>query len=222
MSGICSEHQHHQPGCERCGADTPAAPHDSVERLPGYGFSSPGMYGNYWQAKNAAGSVCAKGMPRLWTRIWTRVVYSWRWEKLTHTPRGKSDLLPCPFCNKQSELRKINMLGPQYYAVWCADRDSCGGTGPMADTPAHAIKVWNTRASGWRPEPADALRVLRDAMQKDYMYAWSWHCNIAMTAIDAGAPAKEANERAADFMHRAFDVRTDHDPGTDLQEVSDE
>jgi hypothetical protein len=60
--------------------------------------------------------------------------------------------------------------------------------------------------------PKGALEVLSKAMQSDYDYAWSWHCNVAVSAIDAGAPHKEANERAADFMFRAFGVRTDHSP----------
>ena len=60
--------------------------------------------------------------------------------------------------------------------------------------------------------PAEAMAVLSAAMQEDYGYAWSWHCNIAMTAQDAGAPHKEANERAAVFMHCAFGVDTSVPP----------
>ena len=37
-------------------------------------------------------------------------------------------------------------------------------------------------------------------------FAWSWHCNLAMMAFDAGAPHREANERAADFMRGVFDI----------------
>jgi hypothetical protein len=53
---------------------------------------------------------------------------------------------------------------------------------------------------------AEALETLSKAMQNDLDFAWSWHCNIAMTAQDSGAPHKEANERTADFMARAFGV----------------
>lgn len=45
------------------------------------------------------------------------------------------------------------------------------------------------------------------ALQADFAWAWSWHCNLAMLAQDAGAPHREANERAADFMERAFGVK---------------
>jgi hypothetical protein len=45
-------------------------------------------------------------------------------------------------------------------------------------------------------------------MRTDPDYAWTWHCNIAMVAQDAGAPHKEANIRAGDFMNMLFGVRT--------------
>ena len=57
-----------------------------------------------------------------------------------------------------------------------------------------------------------ALKDLSIAMQIDPGLAWAWHCNIAMVAQDAGAPHKGANERAADFMRRAFDVDTTKPP----------
>lgn len=57
-----------------------------------------------------------------------------------------------------------------------------------------------------------ALKELSFAMQIDPELAWSWHCNIAMVAQDAGALHKEANERTADFMRRAFDVDTTKPP----------
>lgn len=51
-----------------------------------------------------------------------------------------------------------------------------------------------------------ALKILSRSMNKDLDYAWTWHCNIAMAAQDAGAPHKEANIRARDFMNLAFGV----------------
>lgn len=53
-----------------------------------------------------------------------------------------------------------------------------------------------------------AMDILRRAMAKDEMYAWSWHCNLACMAMDAGASPISANERAASFMMTAFDVDT--------------
>lgn len=54
--------------------------------------------------------------------------------------------------------------------------------------------------------PKIALDALNIAMIKDNSYAWSWHCNLAMMAYDAGAPHKESNERAASFMRILFDI----------------
>jgi hypothetical protein len=56
--------------------------------------------------------------------------------------------------------------------------------------------------------PAEALTVIHDAFVADPNYAWSWHCNIAMAAVDAGAPHQAANERVADFMSHAFKFDT--------------
>jgi hypothetical protein len=52
----------------------------------------------------------------------------------------------------------------------------------------------------------DAIMTLGEAMRKDSDFAWTWHCNVAMAAADAGAPVRQANERAADFMRNAFGV----------------
>jgi hypothetical protein len=60
--------------------------------------------------------------------------------------------------------------------------------------------------------PKQAIAALTKAMKEDYGYAWAWHCNIAMAAIDAGAPHKEANERAAGFMRTLFGVDTTREP----------
>jgi Zn-finger protein len=54
----------------------------------------------------------------------------------------------------------------------------------------------------------EALDTLRKAMEEDPEYAWTWHCNLAIMAVDAGAPHKEANERAGDFMKHLFGVNT--------------
>jgi hypothetical protein len=52
----------------------------------------------------------------------------------------------------------------------------------------------------------DALNAIQFYLKENQDLAWSWHCNIAMTAVDAGAPHLEANKRTADFMRRAFGV----------------
>lgn len=52
----------------------------------------------------------------------------------------------------------------------------------------------------------EALDTLRVAMCTDSNLAWSWHCNVYTVAYDAGASRRESNERAADFMKRAFNV----------------
>ena len=51
-----------------------------------------------------------------------------------------------------------------------------------------------------------AMNTLRNAMNKDHDYAWGWHCNMAVMAMDAGAEHNVANDGAARFMKLAFDI----------------
>jgi len=53
-----------------------------------------------------------------------------------------------------------------------------------------------------------AFADLKNSMQKDHSYAWSWHCNIAMSAFDEGVDHSTANKIAARFMKLCFDVDT--------------
>lgn len=73
------------------------------------------------------------------------------------------------------------------------DSFSCGRSGgvPLYLHPATA---------------AEAMDVLRKAMREDSSYAWSWQCNVAMAAVDAGATHRQANVHAAQFMRNAFGV----------------
>ena len=54
----------------------------------------------------------------------------------------------------------------------------------------------------------EAMDHLRQAMKDDPSYAWTWHCNIACLLLDEDVPHDRANDRASDFMKRAFDVET--------------
>lgn len=56
----------------------------------------------------------------------------------------------------------------------------------------------------------EAMDHLKQAINEDRSYAWSWHCNIAVPFQDAGASFAQANEGAARVMQHFFnvDVRT--------------
>ena len=54
----------------------------------------------------------------------------------------------------------------------------------------------------------DAFNVVRKAIQMDNGYAWSWHCNIAVSSMDEGLDHRAANRAAARFMFTCFDVDT--------------
>lgn len=52
-----------------------------------------------------------------------------------------------------------------------------------------------------------AMAVIAKAVHEDQDYAWSWLCNLAMMAQDAGATNAEANKRAANFLYNIFGYR---------------
>jgi hypothetical protein len=45
-----------------------------------------------------------------------------------------------------------------------------------------------------------AMAVVREALQADPDYAWTWHCNVAMASQDEGLDHYRANKAAARFM----------------------
>lgn len=55
---------------------------------------------------------------------------------------------------------------------------------------------------------ADAYDRLKQAMQDDSIYAWGWHCNVAVASQDEGMEFMASNRAAARFMFNAFGVDT--------------
>lgn len=53
-----------------------------------------------------------------------------------------------------------------------------------------------------------AMDIIRGAMQEDFAYAWSWHCNVAMAFVDEGGNWIAANRAAGRFMKNAFYIDT--------------
>ncbi len=74
---------------------------------------------------------------------------------------------------------------------------------------------WPSRCSAVRPcaSPCgEALSIIKSAMRDDPGYAWSWHCNVAVSMMDEGVPHAAANAAAARFMRLAFDMDTSKAP----------
>jgi hypothetical protein len=73
---------------------------------------------------------------------------------------------------------------------------------------------WPARcAPGGSASPCgEALNILKSGMRDEPGYAWSWHCNVAVSMMDEGAPHDAANAAAARFMRLAFDVDTTKAP----------
>jgi len=58
---------------------------------------------------------------------------------------------------------------------------------------------------------SNAFDIIKDKLQKDFMYAWGWHCNIAVCSQDEGMDHVSSNKAAARFMKICFDVDTTQD-----------
>ncbi len=55
---------------------------------------------------------------------------------------------------------------------------------------------------------SEAVKTLSEAFKVDMHFAWTWHCNIAMSYVDEGGTSETANSAAARFMKLAFGVDT--------------
>jgi len=53
-----------------------------------------------------------------------------------------------------------------------------------------------------------AVKTLSNAMKKDYYFAWTWHCAMAMAVYDEGLANASANKAAERFMSNVFGVDT--------------
>lgn len=78
---------------------------------------------------------------------------------------------------------------------------------------AFAARMDELALEGFRPEIspsgiATAMSEVIEALLTEPDYAWSWHCNVAMAAVDAGVPHKTANEAAARFLMTLAGVDT--------------
>jgi len=70
----------------------------------------------------------------------------------------------------------------------------------------NAISKFPEPKAPTQQETATAFRVLQYSLMIDASYAWSWHCNIAMTSVDEGMDHAAANRAAARFMKNCFDI----------------
>jgi hypothetical protein len=82
------------------------------------------------------------------------------------------------------------------------------GAGTEQDTEAGSVLHSPNQGSAISKYVPAAFDVVRRGMQSDTDYAWSWHCNLAMSMVDAGCDHKIANEGAVRFMRTCFDVDT--------------
>lgn len=56
---------------------------------------------------------------------------------------------------------------------------------------------------------ADAIHTLEDAVRSDPQYAWSWQCNLAMSAVDEGVDPVTAHKIADRFMYLLFRMKAE-------------
>ena len=80
--------------------------------------------------------------------------------------------------------------------------------------PSLGTKLYTTPPQRKEPEqepvPA-AMKTVIEAMQQDPDYAWGWHCNIAMSFVDAGGDHYTGNQGAARFMRTLANVEPAHE-----------
>ena len=68
----------------------------------------------------------------------------------------------------------------------------------------------------------ESMATVSKAIRNDPDYAWSWHCNIAVAAMDEGVDRLTANKLAARFLMILTGVDTTKNPFFPQEEVEPE
>ena len=68
----------------------------------------------------------------------------------------------------------------------------------------------------------ESMATVTNAIRNDPGYAWSWHCNIAMAAMDEGVNHMAANKLAARFLMILTGVDTTKNPAFPKEPVDSE
>lgn len=68
----------------------------------------------------------------------------------------------------------------------------------------------------------ESMATVSKAIRNDPSYAWSWHCNIAMAAVDEGVDHMTANKLAARFLMILTGVDTTKNPAFPKEPVEPE
>ena len=68
----------------------------------------------------------------------------------------------------------------------------------------------------------ESMATVTNAIRNDPGYAWSWHCNIAMAAMDEGVDHMAANKLAARFLMILTGVDTTKNPHFPKEPVDSE
>ena len=68
----------------------------------------------------------------------------------------------------------------------------------------------------------ESMATVSNAIRNDPSYAWSWHCNIAMAAVDEGVDHMAANKLAARFLMILTGVDTTKNPHFPKESVDPE
>ena len=68
----------------------------------------------------------------------------------------------------------------------------------------------------------ESMATVSNAIRNDPGYAWTWHCNIAMAAVDEGVDHMTANKLAARFLMILTGVDTTKNPAFPKEPVDSE
>jgi hypothetical protein len=106
---------------------------------------------------------------------------------------------------------QIEAIRTEVFKRWQAmvDRGQIPGDDSCDHDLARAIESATLEAVPLPP----AMAIVTKALQEDADYAWAWHCNLAMAAIDEGMEHYAANQAAARFMYSLANVDTTKHPG---------
>lgn len=180
------------------------------------------------RATDIATALALPGCERL--REWAEIgpVQRAAVEEFAYALAAKVPADPCPGCRLGTVCRtpSCGRLKLRATPAPAPEADPClvlwkamNQAGKVGNRTDDKLIVKFLRDAGYRIAPApapeadipSAMKAVIAAMKADPGYAWSWHCNVAMSFVDAGGDHYTANQGAARFMRLLAGVEPAHE-----------
>ena len=99
----------------------------------------------------------------------------------------------------------LGSVAAMFDGLFCGAKSRGAVVAPLNHPVEQPTQLW-TKAGPVEVYVGSPMERLTQQIKDDPEYAWSWHCNLAVCAMDEGLDHAAANRAAARFMQTTFGV----------------